>query len=47
MARPKEWRRYKGNYFIAAEDSPTGQPLLAVGNEVSGSITVYEIEVAE
>jgi hypothetical protein len=32
--------------FIAAEDSPTGEPLLAVGNEVSGSITLYAITVS-
>ena len=33
--------------FIAADDSPTGQDLIVVGNEVSGSITVYAIEIAE
>ncbi|MFP4603060.1 MAG: bifunctional metallophosphatase/5'-nucleotidase, partial [Halochromatium sp.] len=30
--------------FIAAEESPNGQPLLAVSNEVSGTTTVYGVE---
>lgn len=29
--------------FVAADNSPTSQPLLLVGNEVSGSLTVWEI----
>jgi Ca2+-binding RTX toxin-like protein len=32
----------EGLVFIAAEDSPTGRPLLAVANEVSGSTTLYD-----
>ncbi|MGB7443107.1 MAG: choice-of-anchor I family protein [Coleofasciculaceae cyanobacterium] len=36
----------EGLTFIAAEDSPNGQPLLAVGNEVSGSTTLYGITEA-
>ena len=29
--------------FIPASDSPTATPLLMVGNEVSGSLAVWEI----
>ncbi len=32
--------------FIAAADSPTGAPLIAVGNEVSGTTTVFAIDDA-
>ncbi|WP_081942702.1 choice-of-anchor I family protein [Myxosarcina sp. GI1] len=35
----------EGLEFISAEDSPNGKPLLAVGNEVSGSTTVYQINL--
>jgi hypothetical protein len=33
----------EGLAFVAAEDSPTGRPLLAVGNEVSGTTTVFDV----
>jgi len=34
----------EGFKFVAAEDSPTDNALLLVGNEVSGTTTVYEIK---
>jgi 3-phytase len=36
-------RAPEGLEFVKAEDSPTGRPLLFVGNEVSGSATVFEV----
>ncbi|GAA1724832.1 choice-of-anchor I family protein [Microbacterium paludicola] len=34
----------EGLDFIPAEESPTGKPMLAVGNEVTGSTTLWTIE---
>ncbi|GAB3159305.1 hypothetical protein GCM10027059_05320 [Myceligenerans halotolerans] len=36
----------EGLTFIAAKDSPTRSPLLVVANEVSGTTTTYDLDVA-
>ena len=36
----------EGIVFITGNDSPTGDPMLAVANEVSGTTTLYHIEVS-
>ena len=36
----------EGLAFIAADKSPNGKPLLVVGNEVSGTTAVYQINLA-
>lgn len=33
----------EGIDFVPGDDSPTGRPLLVVGNEVSGTTTVYQV----
>lgn len=37
----------EGLAFISAGESPNGKPMLAVGNEVSGTTTLYGIDVIE
>lgn len=37
----------EGLAFITADNSPNGAPMLAVGNEVSGTTTLYGIDVIE
>lgn len=35
----------EGLVFIAADDSPNGEPLLAVANEISGTTSIFQIDV--
>ncbi|WP_323960424.1 bifunctional metallophosphatase/5'-nucleotidase [Arthrobacter sp. JZ12] len=34
----------EGLTFIPAQDSPSGKPMIAVGNEVSGTATLFDVE---
>jgi hypothetical protein len=36
----------EGLAFIAADKSPNGKPLLVVGNEVSGSTAIFQINLS-
>jgi len=37
----------EGVIFIDEDDSPTGEPLVVVGNEISGTTTIYQLNKAE
>jgi len=34
----------EGVHFISARESPNGQPLVAVANEISGTVTLYAVK---
>lgn len=34
----------EGVHFVPASDSPTGEPMLGVANEVSGTVTLYAVD---
>jgi DNA-binding beta-propeller fold protein YncE len=37
----------EGLAFVSADDSPTGEPLLIVGNEISGTTAIYQVDLVQ
>jgi hypothetical protein len=46
LSQVKGDRGAEGVTFIAAEDSPNGQPLVLVGNEVSRTVSIFQVNKA-
>jgi hypothetical protein len=44
LSEVKGDRGPEGIEFVPAEESPNGRPLVLVGNEVSRTVTIYEVE---
>ena len=36
----------EGVHFVPAAESPNGKPLLLVGNEISGTTTIWQVSLA-
>ncbi len=43
LAQVRIDRGAEGVTFIAEEDSPNGQPLVLVGNEVSRTVSIFQV----